>query len=51
LQNYNQREQKQYKSVMRENPADGNFGAYKQYDKKKRLDCRDRRGINDKNQY
>jgi hypothetical protein len=31
--------------------AGGNPGAYKQYDKKKRLDCRYRRRINYKNQY
>jgi len=36
---------------MREYPASGNFGEYKQHDKKKRLSRRDRRGINDKNQY
>jgi len=31
--------------------AGGNFGVYKYYYKKKRLDCRDRRRINNKNQY
>jgi hypothetical protein len=31
-------------------PVGRNPGAYKQYDKKKRLDCRYRRRINDKNQ-
>jgi len=36
---------------MGEYPADGDFGVYKQQNKKKRLNCRDRRGINDKNKY
>jgi hypothetical protein len=36
---------------MREYLTDGDFGVYKQHDKKKRLACRDRRGINGKNQY
>jgi hypothetical protein len=36
---------------MREYPARGDFGAYQQHDKKKHLACRDKRGINDKNQY
>jgi len=36
---------------MRERLAGGNSGADKQRDKEKRLSCRDRRGINDKNQY